>query len=153
MVLVIIDLNRVLAKKEGKSFFRDENVISTPTSSCWRLRSDWKSCIDFLSTNYELAIWTSTTRIKAQPLVNHIEKYMFPRKLLFVKYREDTPLDPLGGHETLKTIKSLNLDIEKVLIIDDTPSKVRFNEEKDTLIVNFDVPFKEWIPLIDCKLN
>jgi len=91
-------------------------------------RPGLKEFINFASNNFELAVWSSSTSDYAQIIVNNI--FDSPEILKFIWAREKciSKMD-LESHmyywiKDLKKIKKFAFDLEKVLVIDDSPEKL-----------------------------
>lgn len=157
--LLILDLNGILVDKkyipssEKYEFCEGEEHFSFGDFVVF-LRKGCLSLLRSLSEKYTLAIWSSTHRKNVEKILeNFLPEYKNLFK--FVWCREKTLLDPEYDIEekntTIKkfdTIKPIDLIIhdpilnenrmwglKNILIVDNSESKLRFNDSKNTLII------------------
>ena len=87
--------------------------------------------LDFISPIYDVAIWTSSSEDYAQEVVNKIFPQNYPLK--FIYGRTKCTLTFLWDQneyvyaKNLSKLKKKSYSIEKILIIDDSPEKLRRN--------------------------
>ncbi len=155
--LLVLDLNGVLIDKkyslmkehldlsEGNDFFCFGDFVIF-------LRNGCLSLIENLSKKYTLGLWSSTHR---KNVIKILEKFFENYRLYFnfVWCREKTLLDPhydslstsIEKFDTIKPIEFILHDPiinenrvwneKNVLIVDNSESKLRFNNEKNTLLI------------------
>lgn len=126
-----------------------------------RPREEVEELLDYLSKRTVLSIYSSMTMKNITPLLKH---YQLKDRFRFILSREYTQLDPeyggdpdISAHATIKTVGAIiknpvingdrKLNIENVLICDDSFSKLRFNNPNNILIV------EPWNPLDDGAAN
>lgn len=135
--LIIFDLNGVLARRSRKN---------------WIIPYEVDTFLERLSKFADIAIWTSTTRRNAEHAVKSL--CIAP---VFVWYREDTPMNSLVPHGTLKNLSLIkkNWKYSRYLIIDDSEDKIQFNDEREKISfqVNFDNPITSYTELYELILD
>jgi len=141
--LLIFDLEGVCCQKDRRS----RTTIDVSGRSV-HIRPKIRQILTELSHQYRLAVWTSTPKKIAHQIVNHVFQDL---PLVFTWYRTETEFDPDFGFDpnidryaTVKTLDrvfySLKVNPDRrwtgknTLLIDDSPVKTRFNEEKNVLI-------------------
>lgn len=143
MTLIVLDLNGVLAQKKSRKNWKNATVFEN-----WKINQCTFELLDYLSkNNIDYAVWTSTTFVRAKPLVDYIFENYQPK---FVWYRDDTDYDAeFGLHHTLKNVEKIRRIFpqyanEKIFIVDDSAKKLRFNLQSDNIIVeNFEQVFEQ----------
>ena len=126
-------------------------VIETKTA-IFEVRPGTYEFLDQCFQEFHVAIWSSTTFTNANVLIDQIFTHEQREALVFKWFRDRTRYDPdYGKDESVKefdTVKMIN-DIYdcpaptfqrrwtsgNVLLLDDTQQKMRFNEEKNYLII------------------
>ena len=94
-------------------------------------RPGLKDFINYAGDNFELAVWSSSGSDYAQTIVNYI--FNSPNDLKFIWSQEkcvsrmDMESREYYRIKDLKKIKKFGFDLEKVLIIDDSPEKLTRN--------------------------
>jgi carboxy-terminal domain RNA polymerase II polypeptide A small phosphatase len=126
MKLLVLDLDETLIYGTERTLEREPDFEVGPYSVYKRPFLD-----DFLSkvsTHFHIAVWTSSTKIYADPVVSSI----FPSNisLHFVWARErctmrfDSELQEYEWTKNLSKIKRTGYSLEHVLMVDDTPAKL-----------------------------
>lgn len=119
--LVVLDINGVIAcNKNGL-----------------RITENGKRVVNELSKRYTIGLFSSTTK-------RNVDKFVAESgvadKFRFVYSREKTRHDELlGGYATVKHLQTVfaehpEFNYFNTIIVDDTPEKVRYNPEQNTLI-------------------
>lgn len=94
-------------------------------------------CLD----NFRIAVWSSSSSAYAEAMVNHI--FPSPEKLEFIWSREQCTqrIDPETGQrywlKNLKKVKHRGYDLDRVLMIDDSPEKLQKNYGNHLLVRPF----------------
>jgi len=110
--------------------------------------------IESLMSKYRVAIWSSTTDYNTNPIIKSIFPKHIIERFLFIWHREFTELDPDYGKEgyehiqkydTIKPIDNIKAspiinysrkwDRHNMIIIDDSPDKLRFNPPENNIVV------------------
>ncbi len=94
-------------------------------------RPGLENFLEFIQANYQLAIWSSSSSDYAQSIVEDIFVHSDILKFLWARERCVSKVD-LDSREQywikdLKKVKKLGFDLEKVLVIDDSPEKLQRN--------------------------
>jgi hypothetical protein len=144
--LLILDINGILCRKLA--------LNAEVKGSCYTLRS-YKiqarpKVREFLLeclSRYDVGIYTSTTANNADSILKSILGPKIVDRFKFVWYRPQTDPDPddTSGYDTIKTIKkvlddsTINKDgfygLTRTLIVDDSITKVRFNDIDNVLVL------------------
>lgn len=127
--LIIFDLDETLihsteVELEDKCDFRIGKYFTYIRPNVEILLSD---CMKI----FNIAVWSSATELYTKSVVQHI----FPEvdKLCFVwsrdkcTYRVDLESDEFIWIKNLKKVKKLGFDLDKVIVVDDSPEKLLFN--------------------------
>ena len=148
--LVIIDLDGVICKKHKKGSGKMPHGW-IDTKSYWiEPRPGAKDFLNECFSLFMVAIWSSTTKPNAQPIVDAFFTDTQQKQLAFIWFRERTRLDPEYGRKSdisdFDTIKDLD-DVfshpfferkwtpENTHIFDDSPKKMRFNNTNNYTII------------------
>lgn len=128
-ILLILDLDETLiySTKSRLSYPEDFRVAEYFVYK----RPSLNKFLDFISKNYDVAIWTSSTEDYAQEVVKNIfsENYL----LRFIYGRTKCTLTFLLDQneyvyaKNLSKLKKKNYSLEKILIVDDSPEKLKRN--------------------------
>lgn len=128
-ILLILDLDETLVcSTESKLSYPEDFIVG---EYFVYKRPGLAKFLDFVSTYFDVAIWTSSTEDYAQEIVKNIipENY----SLNFIYGRTKCTLTYLFEHyeyvyiKNLSKLKRLNYSLERILIIDDSPEKIRKN--------------------------
>jgi len=128
-ILFILDLDETLiySTKSRLSYTEDFMVDEYYVYK----RPGLDKFLDFISPNYDVAIWTSSTEDYAQEVVKNIFPLNYPLK--FIYGRTKCTITFLTDHneyvyaKNLLKLKKKNYSLEKILIVDDSPEKLRRN--------------------------
>lgn len=140
-ILVVLDVNGILAKKNKKKKW-------------FILEDEVKEFISKIQEKYDVAIWSSTTRNNAKIVVS---KIFTKKEPIFEWYREDICIpDPERTRENFyETIKNISIveerfpDYEKIIIIDDEHKKVRFNPFEQIIVPKIEFKKEDYNNLIN----
>lgn len=94
-------------------------------------RPNVEKLLSYCINRFMIAVWSSATELYTKSVVQHI----FPEvdKLCFVwsrdkcTYRVDLESDEFIWIKNLKKVKKLGFDLDKVIVVDDSPEKLMFN--------------------------
>lgn len=148
--LLITDLNGVLCRKHPKG--------EGPLPSGWvESKSYWieprpgaKDFISYCLEKWNMAVWSSTTYPNSQPMVDALFTEEQKRRLVFVWYRDRTRLDPefsdkphIQSFDTVKNLEDVyshpffdrKWTKRNTIIIDDSPTKTRFNPPANVFLI------------------
>lgn len=127
--LLILDLDETLIYGTEEKLDRDADFIIQGIYVYKRPYLD-----DFLkemNQYYELAIWSSGSKEYVETIVDRIIpegivlRFVWSRERCTLK--RDIELDQYFFLKNLKKVKKLGFELEKILIVDNTPSKVSLN--------------------------
>jgi Dullard-like phosphatase family protein len=137
--LLILDLDDTLIfSTEKKQASKEDFVVG---KYFVYKRPGLNKFIGFVTDNFQIAVWTSSTSDYAQIIVNNI--FGSPNILKFVWSRERCiwKMDLESGEyywiKDLKKVKKLGFDLEKVLVVDDSPEKLGRNYGNHIPIISF----------------
>lgn len=146
--LIVLDLDGVLILRRDKRIYK---------------RKGLNDFLDYLAERYYIGIYTSITEVNLKTILK-VKPFDGFNRFSFILSRKDTNKDPepINEWDTIKNISKIREEFprfNKILLLDDSPRKVRFNKPEEVLIVkkyadyveNYDL--KELIPLIEKKLN
>ncbi len=159
--LIILDINGVLAEKTfiGKG--------STPKGAYkvngvfYMIKPEVSTFIAKLFQKYRVAIFSSTTRRNAMPLIKKVFTQKQVKRLLFIWTRDRTRKDPenLNGFKTIKKLDDFwdnpvfnakgCYDKSNTIILDDESEKQRFNPEECLIIFNIKNPESDFETLLN----
>ncbi len=129
MKLLVLDLDETLVHATETSLEREPDFEVGPYSVYRRPGLD--HFLDVMRRHFELAVWTSSTRLYAEPVVASI--FAADIDLRFVWSRErctmrfDPELHEYEWAKNLDKIKRKGCLLEQVLMVDDTPQKLARN--------------------------
>lgn len=143
--LIVLDLDGTLILR------RDKRVIH---------RKGLPDFLDYIFREYQVAVFTSITKPNLDNIIKQIFSNEYLNRLRFLWDRSFTEFDPNGinSWDTIKNISKIREyfpEVTKILMLDDSPTKTRFNSITEILIVpSFTDPYenynlKELIPLIE----
>jgi len=128
-VLLVFDLNRTLIKRTKNS------VIC---------RKYLKTFLEYCFSKYSIGIYTSMVKHNTDSVLKSIMTEDQLHALMFIWDREYTYPDPepITKWDTIKYVSSISKEYPgyKILLIDDEFKKVRFNDDKNILVVT---PFED----------
>lgn len=143
--LVILDLNGVLIHKYHIS-------EDKPTSSLYQreklnqdiilIRKDLSDFLERLFSKYRIGIYTSTTRKKAEKILDMVLTPSQQEELVFFLSREHTLKDPDGARDysTIKSIEYVairyHIPLDQILIVDDDASKIKHISNNYKIVVD-----------------
>lgn len=128
-ILLILDLDETIIYStesklaESEDFIVDEYFVYK--------RPGLDKFLDFISPIYDVAIWTSSSEDYAQEVVKNIFPQNYPLKFLYgrtkctLKFLWDQ--NEYVYTKNLSKLKKKKYSLEKVLIIDDSPEKLKRN--------------------------
>ena len=131
----------------------NENVFQTQNKSSYiqlrnyrvYARSNVRNFVDKLLQNYQVAIFSSTADVNLNKILPWLLGKSILEKMSFIWCRSRTEIHlPDGPHKTVKKLENIWKSEEvnpdniwnsyNTLIIDDDPSKIRFNLERNNLV-------------------
>jgi TFIIF-interacting CTD phosphatase-like protein len=139
---VILDLDETLIRSFPMSIVNDNLKDIDSTLEYFDFvdirvyaRPYLKEFIEFLSTNYNISIWTAATHEYAIEVVKHfIEPYMVQKQkvdLFFYRYQTEIAFEKFGGWKDLRYIfdlyKPLGVNRNNTIIIDDNHVVMKTN--------------------------
>jgi TFIIF-interacting CTD phosphatase-like protein len=138
-LLIILDLDETMVFSTLSPLNRKEDfMIDQYYVYCRPHSSDLiVLCLD----NFRVAVWSSSSSAYAEAVVGHI--FSSPDKLEFIWSRDQCTqrIDPETGQlfwlKNLKKIKRRGYDLERVLMIDDSPEKLQKNYGNHLLVRPF----------------
>ncbi len=128
-ILLVLDLDETLIYSTKSRLSYPEDFMLG--EYCVYKRPGLDKFLEFISQNFSVAIWTSSTEDYAQEVVKNIFPQNYP--LQFIYGRSKCTITFL--HESneyiyaknLSKLKHKNYSLEKILIIDDSPEKLKRN--------------------------
>lgn len=128
-ILLILDLDETLiySTKSGLSYPEDFMVGEYSVYK----RPSLDKFLDFISPNYDVAIWTSSTDDYAQEVVKNIFPQNYPLKFIYGRTKCTATFlwdqNEYVYAKNLSKLKKKDYSLEKILIIDDSPEKLKRN--------------------------
>lgn len=128
-ILLILDLDETLIFSTSNKIAKQED--STIDEYFVYKRPGLDLFLNTILADFEIAVWTSSTEDYAEELIKKIFPQDYP--LSFVYGRSKCTLTFLREQndytysKNLKKLKRKNYNLEKILIIDDSPEKLRRN--------------------------
>ena len=168
--LLILDMNKVLCHKiygynaqPKESGYEKIEVNGLFTVY---VRPDVVSFLNRCFGIADIAFWTSTKQVNAEPILDHILTDAHKKETVFRWYRDRTRLHPLYGKDEsiadFDTIKDLNdvwsnpiINKDRIyhnrntIILDDEPKKTVLNDSRNVL--NLNIPFDAYNENYDDK--
>ena len=138
-ILLTLDLDETLIySSESKLYYPEDFIVG---EYFVYKRPGLEKFLDFVSGHFDVAIWTSSTEDYAQDIVKNIvpENY----SLHFIYGRTKCTLKYLFDYyeyvylKNLSKLKRLNYSLERILIVDDSPEKIRMNYGNHIGVVPF----------------
>ena len=150
-----------------------EDVIETK-GAVYQVRPGARNFIRQIFESYHIAIWSSTTYTNVAPLIDALFNEEQKHALVFRWIRDRTKWDPEYGinseimdFDTIKPIEEITQcptllrkwKEDNILIIDDTKQKLRFNPDKNCLVIpnyndtNKDFTFEQFLKEIEQKVS
>lgn len=138
----------VPSKKEKKKPLARE--IIQGKSFTYQVRPGAKEFLRRCFEHFQVAVWSSTTYSNVHPLIESLFTYEQQRQLIFRWDRDRTQLDPdfrsdpaVKDFDTIKPISEIancptflrRWNSRNILLIDDSPRKTRFNDDKNVQII------------------
>ena len=94
-------------------------------------RPGLENFLKFISENFKLAVWTSSTSDYAEGIVKQLFLDQSILKFVWARERCVSKIDIESREQywvkDLKKVKKLGFDLEKILVIDDSPEKLERN--------------------------
>jgi RNA polymerase II subunit A small phosphatase-like protein len=126
MKLLVLDLDETLVYATDDSLERDPDFEVGPYSVY--KRPGLEEFLSRVHAHFNLAVWTSSTRLYAEPVVANIFPSYIPLHFVWARERCTIRFDPeLHEHEwakNLSKVKRLGYALEQVVMVDDTPAKL-----------------------------
>lgn len=109
-----------------------------------------KEFLEYIFENYQVAVFSSTTEKNADPILKYMLSEEQYDKLVFKWFRDRTRLDKNYEeiYDTVKVLEDIidnpiinynrHIKLEDLLMLDDSPKKMRLNDKKNYLIVESD---------------
>lgn len=143
--LLLFDLNGVLANKLKHSPKCPDNdmIITIHHNYHWIIKSEIFNLLKNLSFKYDVGVWTSTPRENSEKLVEFLFQesniecaFFFDRSHCDRDFRQDCK------YQTIKLIDKIKEIIgnRKVIIIDDTLTKVNLNNTDSYICIDPKIP-------------
>lgn len=138
-LLLILDIDETLVFSTLTPLDREEDFMIDQYFVYRRphLNDFFSFCLD----NFRTAVWSSSSSAYAEAMVNHI--FPYPDKLGFTWSREQCTqrIDPVTGQlywlKNLKKVKRRGYDLDRILMIDDSPEKLQKNYGNHLLVSPF----------------
>ncbi len=127
--LIVLDLDETLiyAKEEELSIPYD---FKTSLYFVYK-RPYMKEFLNFCLENFKVAVWTSSGEDYAQAIVRKLFSKNYPLEFVWARQRCIQSFDPESLDylwvKDLKKVKRRGYKLEQVIMIDDTPAKLRRN--------------------------
>ena len=128
-ILLILDLDETLVySSELKLSYKEDYIVD---KYYVYKRPGVDDFLESIQHNFDVAIWTSSTEDYAQNIVSNIFPDNYPLK--FIYGRTKCTLTFLFEHQkyvyakNLSKLKRKDFSLEKILIIDDSPEKLKRN--------------------------
>jgi hypothetical protein len=140
--LLLFDLNGVLADKcintPYNSNSKNEIMIPIRNNYHWIIKNETIELLKKLSITHDIGIWTSTHRKNCEKVVDFLFKENDIECSFFFDRSHCDNDDRYYNHETVKLLDKFKhlIGDRKVIIIDDTLSKVNLNNQDSYLCVN-----------------
>jgi TFIIF-interacting CTD phosphatase-like protein len=126
MKLLVLDLDETLIYARDSSLERDPDFEVGPYSVY--KRPGLEEFLSKVHEHFNLAVWTSSTRPYAEPVVATIFPPHISLHFVWARERCTRKFDPeLHEHEwakNLSKVKRLGYALEQVVMVDDTPAKL-----------------------------
>jgi Dullard-like phosphatase family protein len=129
--LVILDLDETLIHATEERLEHEPDFVlfeETPTPYFVYKRPHLESFLEFCFSNFEVAIWTSSTEDYAEGIVKNIllssqrPKFVWARKRC--TYRRNLETYEYEWLKNLSKVKRRGYTLEQVVMVDDTPTKL-----------------------------
>ena len=125
-MLLILDLDETLIHATEGTLDREPDFEIGPYSVY--KRPGLEDFLTLVSEHFQLAVWTSSTRLYAEPVVSRIFPSEIELKFVWSRERCTMRFDPeLHEYEwakNLSKLKRLGYRLDQVLMLDDTPAKL-----------------------------
>ena len=127
--LLILDIDETLLFATEKPLSHNEDFMAQHYFVY--LRPYLREFLDFANHNFRVAIWTSSNELYAQHIVKHIIPSDIPLEFVWARQRCVAKFNPENWeHEYIKDLKKVKrkgYKLEQILMVDDTPKKLRRN--------------------------
>lgn len=156
--LIVLDINGMLCIKLEK---RTPGSVRCPSYDV-KLRPYVTEFLHHMYTYYKVAFFSSTTEKNAIPICNALLTEEQRNNTLFFWFRDKTRTDPESNdHSTIKLVHDIReiYDYAKILIIDDSATKLRFNHASEVLVCDTyernddDTHLLDLITMIDAQIE
>jgi Dullard-like phosphatase family protein len=125
--LLILDLDETLVYANEEKLNRQEDFI---VGQYFVYKRPYlQEFIDFCTENFDVAVWTSSTRNYATEIVNDIFpnpndlKFFWSRERCTIRY--DQELQETYFEKMMSKVRKCGYDLAKVIVVDDSPEKWR----------------------------
>ena len=143
--LLLLDINGVLCYRTTEDI-SGELVIKLPKCSV-ALRPGYQIFLDFCYYRYKIAFFSSTTYQNANDILETLLTPNQKKRTLFRWFRDRTHYDPdTNDHSTIKLLSDVfdnpvvnsyrQFTSRNTLLCDDSPSKIRFNNPNNIVLIN-----------------
>lgn len=128
-MLLILDLDETLIHATENKLDKPENFRCEQYYVYVRPHLD--DFLEIIKNHFEIAVWTSSTEMYAEIVVKNIFPNDYPLSFLWAREKCTKRFDELTySHvniKDLKKVKKKGYNLEKILIVDDTPEKISRN--------------------------
>lgn len=145
--LLILDINGLLCRKINTKEQIEGEVIELPSYKV-QLRPGCHEFLDFCYRHYDIAFFSSTLHVNADAILKALLNSKQHKITIFKWFRDRTRFDPDSKTDKYATVKVLK-DIfdnpvvnrdriyseKNTLICDDSVTKIRLNDPKNTVII------------------
>jgi len=125
--LLVLDLDETLI--HATTTFTDEYDFNVADYFVYK-RTHLEEFLNFCNEYFEIGIWTSSTQDYAEKIVKNIigdNKFSFLRTRKDCVQIRDIDKDEFVWIKDLKKLKKKGYDLDKILVIDDSPEKLQRN--------------------------
>jgi hypothetical protein len=151
--LIVLDINGLFCEKLVRGSLPADEVLRTVDTGKYTvvIRPGAKALLDFIYKFADVGFFSSTSVTNAKNIINSLLTKSQKKRAKFMWFRDRVQLDPDYGQEgvskfdTVKNLTQIFLSPElnesrkysplNTLIIDDDFKKVRFNDERNILVV------------------
>ncbi|HEX7358046.1 MAG TPA: HAD family hydrolase [Ignavibacteriaceae bacterium] len=128
-ILLILDLDETLVySKKSRLSFNEDFIVG---DYFVYKRPGLDEFLESIKKHFDVAIWTSSTEDYAQEVVNNIFPEKYPLKFIFGRTKCTLTFlfeeNEYIYAKNLSKLKRKNYSLERILIVDDSPEKLRRN--------------------------
>lgn len=128
--LLILDLDETLIFSSDNELKFAEEDFSVGHFSVYK-RPFLKDFLNYCKANFRVAIWTSASKEYAEVVAENILEPSYPLEFLWSRDRCTRKFDEFDYSvewiKNLKKVKKLGFELDKVIMIDNTPAKLQNN--------------------------